>query len=186
MIEFRMEGLDRVEHAINVLTEQLAPATLELHVLKIAAEAGEILKIASVRALIEAVYDHPNFPSLASVTPSDLFGTFGGNAEQRTDDLLHSIIHRDQGLTQIVEVDPDMPVSENAHSGREMVIDYAEYVHEGYTQWIPDGRGGSTNTGIFHPGRFWFDVAMEESDAVILAFIEVAYGRVIEHVMEML
>lgn len=181
-----MDGLDRIERAIDVLAEQLSPIALELHVLQIAAEAGEILKIASVRALVEAVYDHPNFPSLASITPSDPMGIFGGNAEQRTDDLLHSIIHRDHGLVQIVEVDPEMPVSDNAHSGREMVLDYAQYVHDGYTQWIPDGKGGSRNTGIFHPGRFWFDVTMEEADAVILAFIEVAYGRVIEHVLEML
>lgn len=176
MIEIEVSGIEELTSFASRMQSLLSPAMLTARTLSIAREAGHLLLIASVRACIEAVYDHPNFPTLYTTTPSKPGSdSFGGNEAERTNALLDAHELVDEGLSQIVQVDPDAAVELGSHSGRERVIDYAIPVHEGYTQWVY-GR----NTGVFHPGRFWFDVAAHESGQVILAFVQVAFFQTVE------
>jgi hypothetical protein len=177
VIEIRVDGLERLTRAAETLGIMLSPAALEVETMKLAIEAGVILQRTAVRALIEGVYDLEATPQVRLAEGGWIHG---GNPDERTDDLLHSLILRSEGFTQIVEVDPTMPVSENAHADRELVIDYAIPVHDGYVQHVPNGHGGSVNTGVFHPGRFWFKVAEAEAPPIILAFIETAFYEIVK------
>ena len=156
----------------------LSPAALEARVLVIAAQAGQLLLQATVRACIEAIYDHPSYPSLWNVTPSDPEGTFGGNEAVRTFALLdaHEVVN--EGLMQTVRIDPNAEAQRNVHSGREMVTDYAVPVHEGYEQVVYGHP-----TGVAHPGRFWFDVAALEAGPVVAEFVAVAFEQAVEEAL---
>lgn len=167
-------SLDRFEQMISV-------PRITMRAIKIASEAGIILKTASVQALTEAVYDNAS----PQVWLEEGGWAHGGN-KSRTEDLLHSIVLKDEGLFQTVEVDPDMPVSQDDHDGRQMVIDYAVAVHEGYMQYTPVRGGGSKSTGIFHPGRFWFDVAEIEAFPVIEAFVLIAFEEIFMEALNVL
>lgn len=165
-ITLKITGDNDIRALQHKLAYELNPARLTARAIAVAHEAGVLLLQATTRAVVEAVYDNP------SLTPSDPSSTFGGNAADRSDDLLHSHILRQEegGLVQVVEVDPNMPVSTDSHSGREMVIDYALAVHDGYVQWVM-----GHDTGVFHPGRFWMRVAELEAVPVILEFINKAF-----------
>lgn len=180
MINIEVSGLEEIRRITRVIETELAPERLALRAVEIAREAGQILLIAATRAVIEAVYDHPNFPGLWSRTPSDPQENFGGNEAYRMNDLLdaHHLREEDGGLVQVVEVDPNRPVSINSHPGREMVIDYAIHVHDGYVQWVY-----GHNTGVFHPGRFWMRVAEIEAVPVIMEYVAQAFSDVIEKVV---
>lgn len=171
-IKISVQGVDEIRQLQRKLSIELDPARLTVKALAIARQAGQILHQAATRAVIEAVYDNPAMPGLSDVTPSDLAGTYGANPADRTNDLLNAHILREEdgGFTQVVEVDPNVPVSSDAHSGREMVIDYAVFVHDGYVQWVH-----GTDTGVFHPGRFWMRVAEIEAVPVIIEFIALAF-----------
>jgi hypothetical protein len=140
----------------------LSPERLLERTVLIAQEAGIILLNASVQACIDAVYGATN-----PTTDSE-------HEYERTLALLDSHIVEDQGLDQIVLIDPSAEAVD-PHSGRELVTDYAIPVHEGYTQFY-----FGKNTGTFVPGKFWFDTTIAESSPVIFAFVIKAYEELIE------
>lgn len=171
-VEFKITGVDELRSLQRQLGSVLEPEKLAAKAVEVARQAGQILLLTTTRAVIEAVYDNPNFPGLSDITPSDPQGTYGGNDADRTNDLVNAHVLREEngGLTQIVEVDPNMPVSSDSHSGRELVIDYAVFVHDGYVQWVH-----GHDTGVFHPGRFWMRVAEIEAVPVIMEYIALAF-----------
>lgn len=167
-ITLKVTGANDVRALQHKLAVELDPVKLTQRAIAVAHAAGVFLLQATTRAVVEAVYDSPQY----DLTPSDPGNHFGGNLADRTNDLLQSHVLREEegGLVQVVEVDPNMPVSSNSHSGREMVIDYALAVHDGYVQWVM-----GNNTGIFHPGRFWMRVAEIEAVPVIIEYINKAF-----------
>lgn len=164
-VKINLTGLDDLKALQKSLSESLSPSVLTAKALVLAREAGIILLQSATRAVVEAVYDQPT-------SPNDIMGQFGGNLVDRTNDLInsHHLVEEEGGFVQLVEVDPNFPVSDNAHPGRDMVIDYAMYVHDGYVQYV-FGR----NTGVFHPGRFWMRVAEIEAVPVIMEYIALAF-----------
>ena len=178
MIEIETNADKELLRMAERMDELLSIGALEARAMLIAAEAGQLLLQATVRACIEAVYDHPNYPSLWTTTPSDPEGAFGGNEAVRTFALLDSHHLVSDGLTQKVEVDPHAVAQRDVHSGREMVMDYAPYVHDGYTQYVY-----GHNTGVEHPGRFWFDVAAKEAGPVVAEFVIVAFEQAIQEIL---
>lgn len=181
-VAVEIEGIEEFDRAAERLAFMTSPAALQSRVLFLANQAGMILKMASVQALVEEVYSRASTPLVSQ----ELVPIHGGNADERSEDLLRSIRHVNEGFTQVIEVDPDMPVSSNAHAGRELVIDYAIAVHDGYVQWIPNGHGGSKNSGVFHPGRFWFNAALIEAEPALLTFLEIALEEMFTAVIEAL
>lgn len=176
MIEVQVEGIERLQRVGERLAQLLSPIALTERVLVIAKEAGVALHAASVRACMEAIYDQP-----ASLT------------YDRTGALLraHRLSEQDGGFTQVIDIDPDAVPDPGSRSlndaeyrerwvtaGRERVLDYAIPVHDGYVQWI-----FGQNTGEFHPGRFWFDVAGEEAGPIIGTFLEQAFAQIIGQVV---
>lgn len=167
-----VDGIEQIERAAAIIERELSPTALTSRVLVIARAAGEMLKAESVKQIIDLIY--------SQAAPEVLFSgsglmTHGGN-EDRTQDLMDSITlsEEDGGFVQIVQVDPTMPVSENAHDGRENVIDYAIPVHEGYLQYV-----FGVDSATFHPGRPWFTRAGIEATPAILAFVETAFEEVV-------
>jgi hypothetical protein len=171
-IEIRVQGVDAIRQLERTLANALSPERLTAKAIVIAREAGQILLTATTRAVVEAIYDSPTFPSLSGKTPSDWSESYGGNDTERSNDLLNAHVLREEnaGLSQIVEVDPDYEVTTDSHSGRELVIDYALFVHDGYVQWVH-----GTDTGVFHEGRFWMRVAEIEAIPVIMEYIAIAF-----------
>lgn len=190
MISVEIEGLTMLNNFASRLEYLLSPESLTERVILVAREAGQLLHRAAVRACIEAVYDHPNFPSLWTSTPSHPDGYFtrdgkvyhivgsDGNEATRTNALLDSHELVDEGMTQTVRIDPAAEAQVDTHPGRELVLDYAIPVHEGYTQFVY-----GYNTGVFHPGRFWFDVAAQESGPVIASFLEIAFEQIVAELL---
>jgi hypothetical protein len=140
----------------------LSDERLIARTLKIAAEAGTILLSSAVQNCIDSVYG-------ASSETTDIEHEY-----DRTLALLESHIVTDEGLTQFVGIDPSAEAVD-PHSGREMVLDYAIPVHEGYTQFFM-----GKNTGNFVAGKFWFDAALGESTPVLVAFVDQAFTQIIE------
>lgn len=175
-IGLQVEGIEQIERLAATIERELNPLALTERALIIARAAGEMLKAESVKQIIELIYDQPS--------PEVLFSGSGlmvhGGSDDRTEDLMDSITlsEDDAGFTQIVQVDPTMPVSENAHDGRENVIDYAVPVHEGYMQFV-----FGTDTGAFHPGRPWFTRAGIEATPTILAFVQQAFEEVVTNAL---
>jgi len=171
-----VEGLEQLENAGRVIERQLAPAMLTERVLALARAAGEMLKKESVAQVVQLVYDN--------LSPEVLYSGSGlmvhGGSDDRTEDLMDAIVltEEDAGFTQVVKIDENQPVSSNAHSGRELVIDYAIPVHDGYTQFVM-----GTDTGAFHPGRPWFTEAGIEATPKILSFIESAFYEIVVSAM---
>lgn len=181
MFSVKVEGIEKLESAQVRLEELFSVENLTLKTIALAKEAGVVLLQASVRACIEAVYDAPNFPSLWTTTPSHPTGYIeGGNEATRTNALLDSHILTEEvgGLVQFVQIDPSAEAEGDIHSRRELVTDYAIPVHEGYEQYVY-GR----DTGVFHAGRFWFDVAQQEAGPVIAAFVEVSFMQIITEIL---
>lgn len=182
MIEIKIDGIEELTAMRGRVEQLLSPASLTARVMSIAEEAGVILHLAAVSACIEAVYNNPvspGYPKANGEIPSG--GGFPDSA--RSGDLVDAHVLISDGLSQSVVIDPDMSVSSNSHPGREKVIDYAIPVHEGYTQWLPHRNGESTNTGIFHPGRFWLEVAAIETAPVILEYVKAAYEEVVTQII---
>jgi len=127
----------------------------------IAQEAGTILLSSAVQNCIDSVYG-------ASSETTDFEHEY-----ERSLALLEAHQVEDEGLIQFVGIDPSAEAVD-PHSGREMVLDYAIPVHEGYTQFV-----FGKNTGVFHPGRQWFDVALQESSPILVSYITKAYEQLI-------
>lgn len=179
MFNVNVEGIQQLEEIQIRIQKSMSVEALTERTILIATEAGEVLLKASVRACIEAVYDAPNFPSLSNITPSSLTGDFqGGNEADRTNALLDSHIVRDEGLIQYVEIDESAEAID-PHSGREFVLDYAIPVHEGYSQFV-----FGNDIGEFHPGRFWFDVALAEAGPVIASFVMQAFEEMMLEILK--
>lgn len=143
----------------------LSRENLFARTVKIATEAGVILLNSAVQACIDAVYG-------ASSETTDFEHEY-----ERTLALLDAHIVEDNGLEQFIGINPNMDVID-PHQGRELLLDYAIPVHEGYTQFV-FGR----NTGVFKPGKFWFDTTLAEQSPVIFAFISEAYEELIIEVL---
>lgn len=186
MISVKITGIEALKQAEDAIATRLAPAMLTKEVEQIAQQCGVTLKAAAVRACIEAIYQHES-PAVL-IDDGRLPHTHGsansGLQYERTEALLESHELVSNGLIQVVTINPDMEV-ENPRENRERVIDYARHVHDGYTQWVPQynnnesGLGTARNTGVFHPGRFWFDVAQIEAFPVIIEFVMAAYNAIV-------
>jgi hypothetical protein len=160
-VSLKVEGLDKLTQVIRRTRSYLSPAVLASRTMKIADEAGEALLAASVRACIEEIYDQPEMTYIRTMALLDA----------------HEVITSATGpefFIKYVTIDPEAPVGDQDHPGRELVIDYAGYVHNGYTQWV-----WGFNSGQFTPGKFWFDVALQESYPMILAFVRLAFTEMI-------
>lgn len=162
----KIEGLDKLEQAAIRIGELLSIEALEAEVNFIANQAGEALLQSSIRACMEAVYDFPEM------------------TYERTMALLDSHIRAEVTVgplyfEQLIGIDPDADAQGDVHSGREKVVDYASYVHDGYTQWV-----WGHETGIFQPGKFWFDVALEEAYPVVYGYVRQAFINCIERVIK--
>lgn len=158
MIEMKVDGIEKIDGMARKMATLMSPASIEARVLQIANRAGVALKAAVVRSCLEQIYDQPEL------------------TYERTNALLdsHRLRTEDGGMTQIVDIDMEMPVYSDAHAGREVVGDYAGYVHNGYTQWVY-----GYDTGIFFPGKFWMDAAAQEAGPVLIAFIKKAFEEVV-------
>lgn len=174
-----IEGLDKLEQVNERFSARFTVAELTKRTMIAAFEAGEMLKEEVVGQLIKAIYSQPAPEVLFSGSGEHDHGWWGDTAE-RTGDLHDAHIHKSEGLLQSVEVDMDHPVSDNAHSNRETVGDYALAVHEGYLQHVPTRDGGSVNTWTFHPGRPWFERAYFEGYDLIILFVEKAFMTLVE------
>ncbi len=145
----------------NKLMQALSVEKLIERTILIAKEAGEIILNSSVQNCIDSVY------SASSGT------TTFENEYERTLALLESHQIEDFGLSQIINIDPNAEAVDG-HSGREMVTDYAIPVHEGYIQYV-----FGKNTGVFVPGKFWMDAALQESSPVLVSYITKAFEELI-------
>lgn len=156
-----VSGLDRLEKFSSRIGQLLSHEYLISRVIVLASEAGHALRESAIRACMEAIYDQPEGEYV------------------RTQALLnaHRLTEAGGGLIQVVDVDPFATV-EDQHSGREFVEDYATYVHDGYTQWV-----FGTDTGEFHPGKFWFDVTYQESFPIIISFLHKAWSEIITEIV---
>lgn len=180
---FMVDGADRLREAAGNIRRLFAPAALTKRAITLAREAGVELKKAVVEQCVEEIYElsgggHAPFtpralPGLASA----LGGEYGGLPEERTEALQRAHILIDEGLIQTVTIDPNAEAEPTPHSGREKVADYAEHVHDGYTQWVPDGRGGSRDTGVHHIGRPWFHNAITRHGDDVCEFVIMAFEQ---------
>lgn len=157
MIDVKIEGIDRLEQMANKFAVLFSPQELEIEVLRLADKAGEALLGASVRACIEAIYDLPEF------------------TYDRTMALLdaHTVVDTAQGpsiFERYITIDPSWPAEGDVHNDREYVMDYAFYVHNGYTQWV-----WGHDTGQFVEGRMWFEVALAEAFPTVVSFVALAF-----------
>ncbi len=153
-----------VDNIINLeerFKQLFSVENLVIRTVKIAQEAGVILLNSAVQNCIDAVYGATN-------ATTDLEHEY-----ERTLALLDSHIVEDKELEQFIGIDPSA-IAVDPHSGREMVIDYAIPVHEGYTQFV-----FGKDTGVFHPGRKWFDNTLAETSPVLVQFIEKAFEQII-------
>ncbi len=132
----------------------------------IAQQAGVMLLAAAVQNCIDAVYG-------ATSETTDVEHEY-----ERTLALLESHILEDQGLDQIVLIDPSAEAVD-PHSGRELVIDYAVPVHEGYTQFFM-----GKDTGRFVVGKFWFEATIAEKSVILASFISAAYEELMMECLE--
>lgn len=184
----KISGTDRLREAAANIQRLFSPSALTVEAVRIAAEAGVILKDAVVQKCVDEIYELSG--SYSSTTPLTLSGLaealggeYGGNPEDRTEALKNAHEVVDEGLIQRVQIDPNADAEPSPHSGREKVIDYAIPVHEGYTQWIPDGRGGSYDTGIHHIGRPWFYHAIVEHGEEVCEYVIIAFEQAAARLM---
>jgi hypothetical protein len=147
------------------LLTALSPENLTIRTIAIAKEAGTILLNHAVQACIDSVY------SASSLT------TDPEHEYERTLALLDSHYVDDQDLEQFIGIDPTAEAVD-PHSGREMVLDYAIPIHEGYTQHY-----FGHNTGNFVVGKPWFDQTVAEAAPIITAFIIEAYSTIVEEIL---
>lgn len=167
-VEVKIEGFNELEQMIANFQTRFTASSLTKRVMLIAEQAGVMLREEVIAQLMDAIYSSPAPEVLFS--GSGLMDHGGFDTPDRTGDLADAHQLSNEGLIQTVSVDMDRPVSDNAHSGRETVGDYALPVHEGYAQYV---FGNDTQT--FHPGRPWMERAWIEGQAPIYGFIEEAF-----------
>ncbi len=155
-MSFTITGGDRVREAAANLERLLSKSAVTAIAMRIAAEAGVMLRESVIAEVVEVIYDQP-----------DRWGRTG--ALKRA----HEVV--DEGMTQRVRISPTAGAEPLPHSGRETVMDYAVHVHDGYTQWFM-GR----NTGVYHEGRPWFTDAVEKYGSQVVEFVCLAFQQAVE------
>lgn len=177
-VEVRIEGVDQFETMVARFRSRFTVAALTARAVALAAEAGQMLHEEVIGQLMKAIYDSPAPEVLFSGSGAMDHGGF--DISERSGDLHDAHSLKDEGLRQSVEVDMEYPVSSNEHSGRMVVGDYALSVHDGYIQFIPTKDGGSLDTGTWHPGRPWMELAAIEGFDRIAEFVMLAFAQSIE------
>ena len=171
-------GFETLQRMAERFVTRFNEATITARAMAIATEAGVMLKEEVVAQLVKAVYSQQASEVLFS--GSGLMDQGGFDTPDRSGDLHDAHTLTSEGLLQTVSVDMNHPVSDNAHSNRETVGDYALAVHEGYLQHIPLRNGGSMNTWTFHPGRPWFERAAIEGIDPLEMFVFQAFEAIVE------
>lgn len=172
---FTVTGADKIRDLARRIERELSPENLTIIAVKIAAEAGVMLKDAVVRKCVDEIYElsgggSPFTPRALPGLAEALGGEYGGLPEERTEALKRAHQLVDEGLRQVVRIDPNADAEPTPHSGREKVIDYAIPVHEGYTQWIM-----GKDTGVHHLGRPWFYDALVAHGEEVCRFVTEAF-----------
>ena len=178
-----VEGTGRMREAAQNIRRAFGPAALTTIAIAIAADAGKKLKEAVVQQCVDEIYElsgglSPFTPMTLPALSEALGNSYGGNPEERTGALQRSHQLVNGGLTQTVNIDPAAGAEPEPHSGRVTVMDYAESVHEGYTQWVM-----GHNTGVYHVGRPWFQIAVERHGEEICEYVVLAFRVAAERLM---
>lgn len=174
-MSIEVEGTQQLRDAAQSIRELFSPQALTLLAIEIAAEAGKKLKEDVVQKCVDEIYEMsgmaaPFSPRTLPGLSAALGGDYGGLPADRTEALIRAHEVVDEGLTQIVRIDPSAEAEPTQHSGRETVLDYAIPVHEGYTQWVM-----GKDMGVHHMGRPWFYDALVEHGEDVCMFVVRAF-----------